>query len=191
MNKGTEVILTWLIAPTVFELLKIFVIWIINKIEERSLPYSMSGYWCTYHEMIVNNQTYSCYELLKIKQQGSKLVLCIYQLTNDNRFYLYKGKGYIRGAKVSFSYEEVNSKFSSSTGNVSLLRKDILQHTPRYEGVFSEFIRENENCTCSPYILCFLDLGWFDKMMITIFKSRYIKNYMEKERFLKNYENRL
>lgn len=191
MNEWINFILTCLIAPAVFEILKIFTIWIINRIKESSIPYSMSGYWCTYHEATVDKKNYSCYELLKIKQQGSRLSLQIYQLTKDNRFYVYKGTGYIRGVKVSFVYEEANSGISSSTGSMNLLRKDILQHTPRYEGIYSEFIGENQNCMSNPYILCFYDVGWIDKILILVFKSKYVKKYMKKERFLKQYANRV
>lgn len=185
MDNWKNIIISAIVSPTIFEVLKYLIVFIINKIKEKSLPHTMDGYWYS----SVKESEYIGYELIKIKQQSSKLYFHIYQLTKDNRFYVYKGCGYIRGSKVSLSYEEVKENKSSVTGNITLLKRDITQHTPKFEGIYSYFSKEETMCTTNPYNLFSLKINKMDRLLLLIFKSKYAKSYMKKERFISGCEN--
>lgn len=185
MDNWKSIIISSIISPAIFEILKYFSVFIINKIKEKSLPYTMDGYWYA----SVKESEYIGYELIKIKQRNNKLYFHIYQLTNDDRFYVYKGCGYIRDSKVSLSYEEAKENKSSVTGNITLLKRDITQHTPKFEGIYSHFFKEETICTTKPYNLFSLKINKMDRLLLLMFKSMYAKKYMKKERFISGCEN--
>ncbi len=193
LNDWINILITSLISPAVFEILKLFCSWLYNKLKNRSLPYTISGYWLACHntEVVVENIAYTACEIIKIKQNGTNLSFVLYQLTNDKRFYIYRGVGYIRGSKVSLSYEETHSEISSNTGSFTLLKRDTLQHTSCFTGIYSEFVKEEKHCTSMPYSMHLLKLTYFERIMFTLFKSKYAKQYMKKRNFFEQHENNM
>lgn len=185
MDKWTNIIITCLVFPAIYEILKAIVIRVLNLFKEKSLPYTMTGIWCTHHAAKDDKveKVFSAFEILDIRQQNTQLTVTIYQYINDGRFYTYKGKGYVRGEKVAISYEEVGQRISSNTGNLTLRREDVYQHRPRYTGIYSEFIRDGKVCTSRPYILECSEISEADKLLLKVFKSRYAKTYMERSRY--------
>lgn len=183
MDTLKDIILTSIISPAIFEVLKFIIVTIKNKIKETSFPHTMNGFWCTFHESNVEDHSYSAYELLEIKQQDSKLYVRLYQLTDDERFYTYRGFGYIRGNKASISYEEIKSEISSSTGTITLIRKDATQHVPVYEGVYSEFLKEEKECVFKKYSLTHIDIEKKNIFLLILLKTIYAKKYMNKDSF--------
>lgn len=90
-----HIVITGVISCIVFEFLKYIFITIKNFINEKSLPFTVAGYWGAYHE----RDSYSAYEFIALKQQGTGLKFKLYQKTSDDRFHFYRGRGYIRGKR--------------------------------------------------------------------------------------------
>lgn len=182
MAKWINIIITCLVFPAIYEILKSIVIRSLNVFKEKSLPYTMTGFWCAHHTAKDEKveKVFSTFEILDIQQQNTYLTVTIYQYINDGRFYTYKGKGYIRGEKIAISYEEAEEGMSNNTGNITIRREDTYQHRPQYVGIYSEFIRENKFCTSRPYALESLEISKMDKVLLKVLKNRYAKIYMEK-----------
>ncbi len=182
MKNTYNVIVAWFIAPAMYEILKHIIILIKNKLQERTIEYTVSGYWGTVHSAKdKDGKEYTAYELLKMKQKGNELRSKLYQLTNDGRFYTYNCTGYIKGQKISLAYSELNNKFSNDTGTINLLRFEKFQHTPNFVGVYSEFSKSDTSCTSKDYNLIPLKINAKDRVLLAILKSKYAQKYLEKE----------
>lgn len=91
MNNIIKTIITGIIATAIYEIAKYIIIFIIDRVKEKSKEFSISGIWCTYHESrsSIDNQLFSAYELIKLKYNHGKIIMNLYQLTNDGRKYHY------------------------------------------------------------------------------------------------------
>lgn len=182
MDIGENIIITCFVCPAVYEILKTSIKHIYGWLQNGSQPYTMTGFWWAYHQAKDENvgKVFSAYEILDIRQQNSHLIITLYHHTNDGRFYTYKGKGYIRGNKVAISYEELGKSNSDNTGNITLRRDNTYQHRPRYTGIYSEFKRDNKNCTSREYTIEGCEISIWNKMLLKVFKSCYAKKYIRK-----------
>ena len=177
-----NIIITCFLAPAIYEILKHIVFSICDKIRENGMPYVITGYWVAYHSSkFGDGSEYAAFELIKIKQKNDKLFAKLFQLTDDERFYTYNCKGYIKGNKVVLSYCEANSSLSNAVGTFNLLRKEQLQHLPCFYGVYSEFIKDNRECSSSAYKLFPYKVPVFNRVLIYLLKSKYVRRYMRKE----------
>ena len=184
MNELKNIIITCFVAPAIYETLKFVLLFIKNKFQEGDCSYTISGYLCAKHFCTEDNgNMFSACELVKIKQNNSRLFATLYQQTNDMRFYTYNCIGYIKGRKISLSYAEVNNKHSNDTGTFNLLRIENNQHKPCFKGVYSEFIKNEDCCSSKEYILIPVTLKWYDKVLIILFRGKYAKKIMKKEQF--------
>ena len=68
-------LLSGITVSLIFEILKGIFISIHNRICEKSLPFTVSGYWGTYH----SSNDYSAFEFVVIKHQGVGLRVRLYQ----------------------------------------------------------------------------------------------------------------
>lgn len=173
------VIITGIIASAMFEIIKFSIIFVKDKIYEKGLPFTISGYWCTYHE----KGSYYAFEFVKIKHRGDKLKFRLYQKTNDGRFHFYKGNGYIRANKISFAYQEVNKNRSNHVGTLNLRIYNISEHCIGLVGSYSEFSKDEKECSHLPYELREFTESKWDKIFILLFRRNYIKRLMDREEF--------
>lgn len=176
----TDIIFTGIISATAFEIFKAIFIIIKNKISEKSLPFTVSGYWCTYHEKAMHG----AYELVYLKHQGNKLKLKLYQKTNDKRFHFYKGNGYIRGDKISIAYQEANKSRSNHTGTFNLKIHNISEHSVCLYGNYTEFSKNNKESNSIRYELKECNLSSFNRLCIKFLGKFFIKNLMVREVFI-------
>ena len=172
-------ILSGITVSLIFEILKGIFISIHNRICEKSLPFTVSGYWGTYH----SSNDYSAFEFVVIKHQGVGLRVRLYQKTNDGRFHFYRGAGYIRGNKISLAYQEADKSKSNFTGTFNLLVSNASEHSLKLNGSYTEFSKNEEESTSHPYCLRELSLSLKEIILITAFRKHYIKKLMDGERF--------
>ncbi len=179
MDKG--IIFTCFIAPFLYEMLKHLIFFAKDKLNDHINPYSISGYWVSFHSSKNENGVeYSAYELLRFKQTKNNLSVKLYQHTNDDRFHIYKGLGFIKGNRISLSYCESNDSYSNDIGTFNLSREEESQHTPCFTGVYTEFSK-NSDCTAKDYKMTPLKISAIDRLLLSAFQSRYAKYYMNRK----------
>lgn len=185
MNNIIKTIITGIIATAIYEIAKYIIIFITDRVKEKSKEFSISGIWCTYHESrsSIDNQLFSAYELIKLKYNHGKIIMNLYQLTNDGRKYHYKGYGCLRGNKLTIAYEEASNKVSNHTGVIILKLQNIVEHSIFLQGNYAEFRGNNEESTLYPYFLKPHKISLKNKIKIFLFKTQYIYKYMSKEDF--------
>lgn len=186
MDNILKTIITGIIATTIYEIAKYIIMFIIDRTEEKSKEFTISGAWSTYHESRSNidNQLYSAVELVKLKYVRGKVIMNLYQITNDNRKYHYKGYGCLRGNKLTIAYEEANNKFSNHTGVIILKFQNIVEHSILLKGNYAEFRGNNEESTLYSYFLKPHKISAKNRIKIFLFKNKYIYKYMLKEEFI-------
>lgn len=175
----SSIIVTGLISCSAFEIVKYLFICIKNRIEEHSLSFNISGYWAAFHE----RDDYSAYEFLIIKQFGDRVEFKLYQKTNDNRFHMYKGLGFIRESKVSLAYQEANDHRSNSTGTFNFKIYNISEHSLGLTGRYTEFSENESECSSYPYKLAGFSMSPLEIFCISILRKNYIKRLMNTEEF--------
>lgn len=174
-----EIVFTGVISCVLFEILKSLFIYAKNKCSEASLPFSVSGYWGTFHKQ----GGYSAYELLNLKVQGDVIKLKIYQLTEDQRFHIYKGCGFIRGDKISLVYREASSSRSNMTGTMNLKIQNLSEHDLMLSGKYTEFSKNEKECVSYAYELKAVKPSPFESMCIQLSLKKRIKRMMISEEF--------
>ena len=172
-------LLTGVTVSLIFEILKGIFFNIYNRICEKSLPFTVGGYWGTYHSL----NDYSAFEFVVVKHQGVSLRVRLYQKTSDGRFHFYRGTGYIRGNKVSLAYQEADKNRSNLTGTFNLLVSNASEHSLKLNGSYTEFSKNEEKSTSHPYSLRELSLSLKEIILITILRKHYIKKLMNVENF--------
>lgn len=184
MNGWMQGIIIGIVSTTLFEFGKYIKQVISNKMYIQSLPFSIKGYWCAYHEYTdKEKKTYQTYELIKIKVNKGNLVFRLYQYNEDGRFYQYDGCGYCRNDKVSLAYEEINNLHSNHTGTFNLLTTDKFNHKVVLMGVYSEFVKDSQEC--DPHDYCSIEYTMYrkDKFLKFWLRDKYVKKLMMKEDF--------
>ena len=179
------VIITGAISTIIFEIGKFLFLFIVDKIKEKSVSFSISGYWCSYNSeySFSENKIYSAYELVKINYSKEKIVMHLYQLTNDNRRHQYKGYGFLRGNKLVISYEEANCSTSNHIGAFILKMQNKNEHSILFAGNYYEYRGEADTCEDFKYILKPCTLSLSNRLLIFIFRNKYIYKLISKEEF--------
>lgn len=179
MDPILEIIFTGIVSCVLFEILKGLFIYAKSKSSEASLPFSVSGRWGTFHKQ----GEYSAYELLNLKVQGEIIKLKIYQLTEDQRFHIYKGCGFIRGDRISLAYREANSSKSNMTGTMNLKIQNLSEHHLMLSGKYTEFSKDEKESVSYAYELREVRPSLFESMCIKLSLKTQIKRMMVSEEF--------
>ncbi len=174
-----DAIISGIIVSALFEIIKYGSINIYNRISEKSLPFAVGGHWGAHH----SQGRFSAFEFMILKQQGVRLKFRLYQKTNDNRFHFYRGVGYIRGNKISLAYHEAKNSRSSSTGTYNLLICNVSEHQIELVGVYTEYSGSEEKAFSHPYCLRPLIFPLYECILISLFRSLYIKKLMSDKGF--------
>ena len=175
-NNFIEVIVTCLLAPLLFELLKIIVTGLYFKCLEKGHQFTISGFWwASVTEVDKNNNLCLGNELLRIKQKGCKVYFTLYQTAEEDRFHVYEGTGYIRGNKLVLAYQEIKKDSSNHIGTFSLRLNNEEEHSPSFVGVYVE--ARNESFQTFPYTL---------KQYKMTLKNRILFLIQSKEKFMRS-----
>ncbi len=168
------------VAATLFEVIKFITNFIISRRYTLSIPFSIKGYWCSYHEQMDTESKilYKAYELIKMNVYKDKLIFHLYQYTEDGRFHSYNGCGYCRYNKISLSYEEIGDEISNQTGTFNLFIENSANHTVILTGFYSEFPKNNKKLHKYPYSLHSYKMNKKDIFCSLIFRESYIKKIM-------------
>lgn len=181
-NNIIDAIILGIAATIIYELLKKFVLIILYSLKKRTLLFSIDGFWCTFHESKseLNGLVYSAYELLHLKYNKGNIYLKLYQVTNDNRNYLYKGIGYIRGDKIVIAYEEAKSDKSNHVGALMLRQNNFYEHSIVLQGNYIEFRGNRQSVKPYKYILKNCCLPLKTKINFLLCRDKNIYNFMKK-----------
>lgn len=182
----TQSIILGVLATVVFEVIKFFFKKIRDSIQEKTIGFSLSGFWCSYvkEESIVDGETYYAYELLRLKYLNNKVFMTLYQVTSDKIKRYYKGYGCFRGNKLTISYEEANNSTSNHTGVFVLKINNKIEHQISLIGNYCEFRQENEECSVYKYSLYPYKLSLNTKILFRLLRKKYIYEYMQNEEFM-------
>ena len=175
----SDIIITGVISGAAFEFLKKVFIDLRDWLSEKSLPFTIGGDWGAYHE----RNPYSALEFLVIRHRGNKIQFKLYQKTNDGRFHFYIGTGYIRGSKVSLAYQEANKNRSNLTGTFNLKTHNVSEHCLGLVGEYTEFSKDEKECSSYPYELKEFNASFLETVLITVLRKNYIKYLMGQEKF--------
>ena len=181
-------IIIGVIATLVFELLKYSVIRVLDLTKKMHLTFSLPKYWIshTIQASPDSQKTFSAYEFVKLKIVKGRISMQIFQYATDGRLHKYKGCGYIRGSKLSISYEEFANRYSEMTGSLNLKVSKKSEHSIYLKGTYTELQGKKDEVFSYDYCLYPYFPCMFDKLGLNLLGSRYIFNHMKKESF-KNY----
>lgn len=173
-------IISGIIVSTIFEVLKCGFVIALNRVSEKSLPFTVDGYWGTYHSL----GEFNAFEFIILKQQGVNLKFSLYQQTNDGRFHFYRGVGYIRGSKISLAYHEANKNRSNSTGTFNLLVHNASEHSIELIGNYTEYSSIDGNSLSHPYSLIeFSNYSFLTKIKLVVCRKCCIKKILNDTEF--------
>lgn len=184
MKNFLDTLILSIVATITYELLKKIIFTLSDIIKLRSLPFSISGYWCSYVVYKVKNEKkYSAYELIKITYKKEIAYLKMYQITEDGRTSCYKGYGFLRGDKLAFAYSEAKKSTSNKVGTIILRYRNIIEHQVFLFGNYHEFRYNNFHSNSYPYRLKQYEINFFKSILCVILGEKYIFSLMKKERF--------
>lgn len=175
LDNWSVTVISGIIVSTIFEILRYGFVSVLNRISEKSLPFTVDGYWGTHHSL----GEFSAFEFIILKQQGVSLKFSLYQQTNDGRFHFYRGVGYIRGSKISLAYHEANKNSSNSTGTFNLLVHNASEHSIKLVGNYTEYSGIAGNVLSRPYSLIELsNYSLLMKIKLVVFRKYCIKKIL-------------
>lgn len=185
MNNIFETIIIGIFATFMYELGKYTLFYIIDNIKIRNIPFSLSGYWCSYVKYKPKNSTeeYEAYELVKIKYKRETVYIKMFQLTNDNRKNCYEGKGFFRGDKLAFAYKEMNRSTSNQVGSIILRFKNLKEHEVFLIGNYHEFRHDNYRSSSNPYMIKKYNMKFINRLKSIVFDRKNIFSLMQSEEF--------
>lgn len=184
-------IIIGIIATFIYELGKYLLFYIIDNIKVRNLPFTLSGYWCSYVNYIPKNSTdkFEAYELIKLKYKKETVYIKMYQLTNDNRKNYYEGRGFLRGNKLAFAYKEIHRTTSNQVGTIILRYRNLKEHEVFLVGNYHEFRHDNYRSSSNPYMIKKYNMKFIDRFKSMIFHRKNIFSIMQSEGFKNECKN--
>lgn len=191
MENVLNTIIIGVVATFIYELGKYLLFFIIDNIKVRDLPFSLSGYWCSYVKYNPKNSTdeYEAYELIKLKYKKETVFIKMYQITNDNRKNYYEGTGFLRGDKLAFAYREIHRETSNQVGTIILRYRNITEHEVFFVGNYHEFRHDNYRSSSNPYIMKRYYMNFTNTFICKMFGRKQIFAFMKKEEFKNECKN--
>lgn len=191
MSSVLNTIIIGIIATFIYEIGKNLLFYIIDNIKVRNLPFSLSGYWCSYVKYSPKNSTdeYEAYELTKINYRKETVYIKMYQLTKDNRKNYYEGRGFLRGDKLVFVYKEIHRAASNHVGTIILRYRNITEHEVYLVGNYHEFRHDNYRSSSSPYMIKRYNMSFIDMFKIKLLGRRNVFSIMQGEKFKNECKN--
>lgn len=193
MENVISTIITGIIATIIFEVLKLFVLKLIDLTKKARIPFSLTGFWVSYNqsEHPETHQIYSAYELIKLSIKRGRINVKIFQLTNDSRKHKYKGCGYIRGSKLSISYEEYAKQKSELTGCYILKVSKKNEHNIFLNGSYTEFQGSMDKIFSHDYCMFPYNTNRINRIGLNLCGGKYIFKHMQKDSFKENVNNEM
>lgn len=186
-NVWFNTIIGGILTTLIYELGKSFILYIYDKRAERSLEFSIAGYWCSYvtARSERDKKVYTAYELMKLSYKKGHLRMELYHLTNDARKYYYKGIGFLRGDKIVIAYEDSSTEFSNHVGTMILRYTNILEHQVCLAGNYHEFKRNGHRSAQVAYLIKrYQGKRKISKLKKLLFGRKYIYTFMQKDEFI-------
>lgn len=185
MDQIAFAILTGVLATVLFETLKFFFSRARDVIARKSLPFSLEGYWRTYHEEFdpQKETLFSACELVHFTLRNDAVHMKLYQTTNDGRCHFYQGIGYVRGHKLVLSYYEADNDKSNFTGVFLLRESNANEHMISLVGSYGEFRRDDPQAKFFPYSLHPCQLPRKEQLRIALRGKKYAYSLMRGEGF--------
>ena len=185
MNTVINTIVVGIIATLSFEILKYFVLKVMDLIIESRIPFSLTGFWVAFSESKHpdTHEIYSAYEFVRLRIERGKIIVKIYQVTNDSRKHIYKGLGYLRGSKLSISYEDYSNPHSELCGSYNLRVSKKNEHSTYLAGSYTEFQGKEDILYTHDYCLFPYVPTKKENLALRVFGKKYIFNLMENNQF--------
>ena len=181
-----QTIIVGSVATAIFESSKFILIRFFDYLANARLPFSLTGYWISFHQSAHSDtqEVFSAYEIVRIRIKTGKVVASIYQYTNDNRTHIYKGCGFVRGSKLSVSYEDAYNSNSELIGNYLLRVKKESEHNVYLNGTYSEHQGKRDIIVSNSYSLFSYCPSLLIRLGFVFGGKKYIFNHMKKDRFI-------
>lgn len=182
MQEIASALIVGIIGTILFEVLKYLFIFSLNRIQEKKVPFSISGYWHLYIEESSENNgnKYYAHELIKFKYYRGNIHMRLYQMTNEKN-YIYQGTGCMRINKLSIAYEQSNDSNSNHIGAFILKASNIEEHSVTLVGNYCEFRQEENHCSIFDVQLHPMRIKLINRLLLFLLKSKYAFGFMEKE----------
>ena len=170
-----------IIATTIFEIIKFIMTNVMSWVQEKQQPFSINGYWYSTVKEVQDNDEYFAGELMKLTYKNGKVLMKLYQITNDGRMYIYKGIGCLRNNKLALSYYECQNHNSRFVGNFILKIVNEVEHETILYGNYIEFRKEKQMANVFPYKAYRMKLSLKDKINFRLKGSNFFKELLEEE----------
>lgn len=193
IEKYAPTIFVGIITTFIFEIMKYSFLLCKSKVTEKNLPFSLNGYWISYHESMdkKDGELLSAFELASFVFDNGVVHMRLYQLTSYGGFYCYKGIGYVRGDKVSVSYCESDSPQSNHIGNFLLKASNKIEHEVAFVGNYLEFRGNGTKGRTFAYSMCPYKMSTIDRMGIYFLRKKYATKLMKREEFQDECRNKM
>lgn len=168
-----------IIATTIFEMTKFIITNVMSWVQEKQQPFSINGYWYSTVKEVQGNNEYFAGEIMKLTYKNGKVLMKLYQITNDGRKYIYKGIGCLRNNKLALSYYECQNHSSRFVGNFILKIVNEVEHEVDLQGNYIEFRKENQTANVFPYKAYRMKLSLKDKINFQLRGINYFKELLE------------
>lgn len=185
MGTVIEIIFMGIVPAFIYEMLKYIVVEIKDKIKMKSIPFSLEGYWCSCYDWThpISGTTYSAFELIKMNYHKDRIEFLIYQITTDSRHYIYKGSGYIRGNRISLTYQDASNEKSNKVGAFLLKSVNVFEHSICLIGSYMEFYKESNRGLDQDYMLIPCSIDNKNKLKFKFVGKKSIFSFMKGKDF--------
>lgn len=175
-----RIVYSVLLIPAVYDISKATFLFVKDKLINKSIPTSISGYWYSIVES-KRNPNNKTVEFINIKQKGEFVSFNLYQHTYKQEFFYYKGAGMMKGVKLVawFSNQEARS---DHIGAFILAIEHDRQHTFYLKGYYEELNSEHD-LIGDIYSTYPISLDLFEKLEFTFSKRKFMEKMYD--RFIK------
>lgn len=193
IEKSISTIIVGIISTFIFELMKYIFLLCKSKVAEKCLPFSLNGYWISYHESKEkkDGELLSAFELASFYFDNGVVRMRLYQLTSFGGFYCYKGLGYVRGDKISVSYYESDNPLSNHIGNFLLKASNKIEHEVSLVGNYFEFRGNSTKGHMFIYSMCPYKMSMIDRICIYFCRKNHAEKFMKREKFQNECRNKM
>lgn len=180
-----------ILTTLIYELGKFIILYLFDKRTERSLEFSIDGYWCSFvtSKSKKSKEGYSGCELLKLRYRKGYIRMEIFHLTNDGRKYYYKGIGFLRGNKIAIAYGDSSDESSNHVGTMILRYSNILEHQIALVGNYHEFKQNEHQSTQTTYLIAkYQGTRRISEVKKFLLRKEYIYSFMQRDEFINECE---